>query len=157
MLLTLPQILSITCDNASNNDTMVKELQKLSPYFNKRNRTRCFLHVLNLVAKALMKAFELPDKNGDDLNDEEKEVLHLAEGIDSEEETTQQGRKMELESDEMEDDDREEWVDQVRLTEAEEACVRKAMLPITRILIKVSELTTYQTLLKFLLASEIGI
>ncbi|PPR06686.1 LOW QUALITY PROTEIN: hypothetical protein CVT26_001472 [Gymnopilus dilepis] len=45
------KILSVTCDNASNNDTMVTEMHERITSFNKVNRTRCFLHVLNLVAK----------------------------------------------------------------------------------------------------------
>ncbi|KAF8812192.1 hypothetical protein BYT27DRAFT_7036613, partial [Phlegmacium glaucopus] len=47
------KILSITCDNASNNDRMIiayhiDELEDLLPGFSKVNHTRCFLHVNNL-------------------------------------------------------------------------------------------------------------
>lgn len=139
ILLTLLQILSITCDNASNNNTMMEELDALNPYFNKCNRTRCFLHILNLVAKSILKAFELPDKDADDLNDDQQELLSLAEGIDEEEETIQEKREMDLTPDEVLEDDREEWLDQIKLSQEEESKVKKATVPITRILIKVRE------------------
>lgn len=57
------QILSLTCDNASNNDIMINELAKLLPNFFTVNRTRCFLHIVNLVAKAILKLFDMPSAN----------------------------------------------------------------------------------------------
>ncbi|TFK47878.1 hypothetical protein OE88DRAFT_1608415, partial [Heliocybe sulcata] len=53
------QILGISCDNASNNDTMIKELPNLLPDFpGDANRVRCFLHIVNLVAKSILKLFD---------------------------------------------------------------------------------------------------
>ncbi|TFK80652.1 hypothetical protein K466DRAFT_467921, partial [Polyporus arcularius HHB13444] len=53
------QILSITSDNASNNDTMTEELAALLPeYQGMFGRTRCFLHILNLVANSILKQFD---------------------------------------------------------------------------------------------------
>ncbi|TFK61242.1 hypothetical protein BDN72DRAFT_731099, partial [Pluteus cervinus] len=52
-------ILSVTMDNASPNDTMVVELKKnLFPLFKANNRVRCFLHIVNLVAKSLLHQFD---------------------------------------------------------------------------------------------------
>ncbi|KAG2029754.1 hypothetical protein BDR03DRAFT_803603, partial [Suillus americanus] len=52
------QILSITADNASSNDTMITELVDMVGHFSgKTVRTRCFLHIVNLVAKSLLKQF----------------------------------------------------------------------------------------------------
>jgi hypothetical protein len=49
------QILSITCDNASNNDTMIEHLSTLVENFpGAANQTRCFTHILNLVAKSIL-------------------------------------------------------------------------------------------------------
>lgn len=46
------KILAITCDNASNNDTLVTELEVLLGGANsERTRVRCFAHVWNLVVK----------------------------------------------------------------------------------------------------------
>ncbi|KAJ7060841.1 hypothetical protein C8F01DRAFT_966136, partial [Mycena amicta] len=53
------QIISVTCDNATSNDTMIDELKCRLPYFRgKEDRTRCMAHVINLVAKSLLKMFE---------------------------------------------------------------------------------------------------
>ncbi|KAG2737548.1 hypothetical protein P692DRAFT_201670425, partial [Suillus brevipes Sb2] len=53
------QILSITADNAASNETMVAELAELVPHFSgPSSRTRCFLHIVNLVAKSLIREFD---------------------------------------------------------------------------------------------------
>ncbi|KAJ8585005.1 hypothetical protein M405DRAFT_691539, partial [Rhizopogon salebrosus TDB-379] len=52
------QILSVTCDNASSNDAMVRELSDKVPAFRgAMTHTRCFLHTVNLVAKSLIREF----------------------------------------------------------------------------------------------------
>ncbi|KAG1841472.1 hypothetical protein C8R48DRAFT_620147 [Suillus tomentosus] len=49
------QILSMTCDNASNNNAMICELSSKLPEFSRAaTHTRCFLHTVNLVAKLLI-------------------------------------------------------------------------------------------------------
>ncbi|KAF8837320.1 hypothetical protein BDN67DRAFT_860211, partial [Paxillus ammoniavirescens] len=51
-------ILSITADNASSNDMMMVELEGLVAHFGGESaRTRCFLHIVNLIAKSLLKQF----------------------------------------------------------------------------------------------------
>ncbi|KAG2139887.1 hypothetical protein BD769DRAFT_1310192, partial [Suillus cothurnatus] len=53
------QILSIMADNASSNDTMITELADMVGHFGgKTARTCCFLHIVNLVAKSLLKQFD---------------------------------------------------------------------------------------------------
>ncbi|KAF8994849.1 hypothetical protein BDZ89DRAFT_902510, partial [Hymenopellis radicata] len=53
------QVLSITCDNASPNDVMIDRLVDGIPTFGgARARTRCFAHVINLVAKSLLRLFD---------------------------------------------------------------------------------------------------
>ncbi|KAG1791479.1 hypothetical protein EV424DRAFT_1273999, partial [Suillus variegatus] len=52
------QILSVTCDNASNNDAMIRELSgKVLEFSGPTTHTRCFLHTVNLVAKLLIREF----------------------------------------------------------------------------------------------------
>ncbi|KAG2114232.1 uncharacterized protein F5147DRAFT_554184, partial [Suillus discolor] len=52
------QILSITCDNVSNNDAMIHELSgKVLEFGRPTTHTRCFLHTVNLVAKSLIWEF----------------------------------------------------------------------------------------------------
>ncbi|KAK6977237.1 ribonuclease H-like domain-containing protein [Favolaschia claudopus] len=72
--------LSITADNASSNDTMMTHLETLLPSFSADlDRMRCFAHVINLVAKSLLKMFDPPkkddgtsDKNRDDDADDDE-------------------------------------------------------------------------------------
>ncbi|KAJ3516930.1 hypothetical protein NMY22_g14084 [Coprinellus aureogranulatus] len=52
------RVMGFTGDNASNNDTMVAELEVLLPNFRgDTSRVRCACHILNLVAKAILSAF----------------------------------------------------------------------------------------------------
>jgi hypothetical protein len=60
------QILGITSDNAANNDTMIAHLSILvSDFPGAANQTRCFTHILNLVAKSILRLFDMPKKVGD--------------------------------------------------------------------------------------------
>ncbi len=45
------QILGITADNASNNDTLVADLESLGGANGVHTRVRCFAHILSLVVK----------------------------------------------------------------------------------------------------------
>ena len=69
----------MTADNASSNDTMTDELAGLIVHFGgDLTRTRCLLHVINLVAKTVMKEFDVQD-DGEGADD----LTTLAEGIDA--------------------------------------------------------------------------
>ena len=141
------QILSVTCNNASNNDTIVEEMELRIAAFSRVNRTHCFLHILNLIAKSLLNQFELPDTKGEDLSEENNDafgtILELADGIDTEEDNTQREGQRDLDSDEVEDDDLSDWVDGARLTRAEERDLKKKVIPIMQVLIKVLNANTY--------------
>ncbi|KAF8581722.1 hypothetical protein K439DRAFT_1353049 [Ramaria rubella] len=64
--LTWYQLLSITCDNASANNTMSDQLDQFVKDFPREaNRTRCFAHIVNLIAKSLLKQFDIPAKRAD--------------------------------------------------------------------------------------------
>ncbi|KAG2070279.1 hypothetical protein BDR04DRAFT_951156, partial [Suillus decipiens] len=53
------QILSVTCDNASKNDTMICALSSKVPEFGgTATHTRCFLYTVNIVAKSLIQEFD---------------------------------------------------------------------------------------------------
>lgn len=72
-------ILSITLDNASNNNTMLKELPLLvpeAPTIGTDYQVRCFGHILNLAVKAFLSLFDYSAKalkadNVDDGSDDE--------------------------------------------------------------------------------------
>ena len=49
------KILSVTCDNALNNDIMIDELAMCVPVFGGSPcHTWCFLDIVNLIAKSLI-------------------------------------------------------------------------------------------------------
>ncbi|THV05845.1 hypothetical protein K435DRAFT_591465, partial [Dendrothele bispora CBS 962.96] len=53
------QILCITGDNATNNDSMIQRLSRLLPNFpGEKHRIRCFAHSLNLIAKLFLRLFD---------------------------------------------------------------------------------------------------
>ncbi|KAE9403683.1 hypothetical protein BT96DRAFT_751877, partial [Gymnopus androsaceus JB14] len=52
------QVVSITCDNTSSNNAMVRELETLLlDFLGEMDQTQCFAHIINLVAKSLLKIF----------------------------------------------------------------------------------------------------
>jgi hypothetical protein len=72
------QILSIACDNASANDKMITTLARTLPRFaGEKSRVRCFLHIVNLIAKATIRQFDASrHRSGGlevDLDDEHEE------------------------------------------------------------------------------------
>ncbi|PIL26839.1 hypothetical protein GSI_11103 [Ganoderma sinense ZZ0214-1] len=73
----------VTCDNATNNDTMIDMLADKIPGFNGQcAHVRCFLHVLNLITKALLKQFDARPKSKDkDPTDANQELEELLEGL----------------------------------------------------------------------------
>ncbi|GBE78938.1 hypothetical protein SCP_0201350 [Sparassis crispa] len=77
------KLLGVTADNASSNDTMIDELAELLEGFQgQANRSRCFDHVVNLVAKSLLRQFDLPKGKADDvLDDAERALLELAKDL----------------------------------------------------------------------------
>ncbi|PPQ87888.1 hypothetical protein CVT26_011638 [Gymnopilus dilepis] len=134
------KILSVTCDNATNNDKMVQEMHDILPAFNRVNRTRCFAHIINLVAKLLLKQFEVKKITEDELkklSNEERELLKLAGDITIEELTMAQEQDEEENDDD--DDDVDVWVDEVEaLSEDERQDLEESVRPIKRVLVKVS-------------------
>jgi hypothetical protein len=46
------QLLSVVCDNAENNSTMIRSLEDILEAFDGESaRVRCFAHTLNLIVK----------------------------------------------------------------------------------------------------------
>jgi hypothetical protein len=73
------QILGVTCDNALNNNKMIEHLATLIDTFpGAANQTRCFTHILNLVAKSVLRQFKaLKAKEGDIINDAVKQLAAI--------------------------------------------------------------------------------
>jgi len=135
-VLTVAQINSITCNNTSNNDTMVAALKDLLVVFlGESNRTQCFDHIVNLIARSIIQHFDVFKPKGSELLDEElEELMALDEDLDKEELEMRQG-----EGDDTDDDDTDGWVDEwEELSETEKKVFDKNIQPVRRVLVKVS-------------------
>jgi TATA-binding protein-associated factor Taf7 len=102
---------------------------------------QCFVHILNLIAKSLLKQFDVKPKAGDtdDLNDDDASLLALAEDMETEELTAAQ-EKDDGDGEAEEDDQVDDWVDEVEaLTPEERADLEESIQPVKRTLIKVGE------------------
>ena len=129
------KILSVTCDSMSNNDTMIDNLDDSLTKFLSLNRTQCFAHILNLVAKALLKQFNVKTEPATDLNVDEKSLLENATDIETEELTMPQ----EPDDDEEDainvdiDDDDAGWVGEIEaLTPEERIDLDESIRPVKR-------------------------
>ena len=143
-LLTPMQLLSITCDNASPNDTMIAELMDSIPSFpGDANRTRCFAHIVNLVAKSVLKLFDVPKKKADEALDEAENALReLADGVELEEMETRLHAQKEGN---QEDEDDNEFEDAFAgLSRHKQAELTESIRPVRLVLVKV-KLPIYPT------------
>lgn len=113
---------------------MIDELEELVDNFRGAcNRTRCFLHIVNLVAKSLLKQFDLHKKNGE--SDDDVELSELANGL--EEERFDGGQ---IRDDDEGLDDAEGLIDEVALlSEAERSDLLDEIRPVKIVLGKVSD------------------
>ena len=85
---------------------MIAELAKLvEEFLGAANQTRCFLHILNLVVKSIIRQFDLPKDNI--LDEAKKELRDLAGNIENEEMILQLDG-----STDYEDDSVEGWIDE---------------------------------------------
>lgn len=139
---------------------MIDELEKILPAFSSVNRTRCFAHILNLIAKSILRLFDVKpkkpkegdgdgggdspatgnDENGEPegkMSDEERELLELAGDIVKEELTAH--HKTHIDNDDAEDDDDDKgWVDEVaEMSEQEQAELKEFIRPVSCTLVKV--------------------
>ena len=76
-------MLSVTCDNASCNDKMVEELVKrVTELPGQANCTCCFAHIINLVAKSLLKQFDLPENKAGSAVSAAQDLQEFAEELE---------------------------------------------------------------------------
>jgi hypothetical protein len=132
-------MLSITCDNASNNDTMIDELGDLVDSFaGATNRTRCFAHIINLIAKTIIRQFDIPEAKDDQLVDAARaELLALATDMVAEDLLTQSSHGY-RDDEEEDDDDVEGWVnEQSNLSASDLKELEEDVQPIRKTLAKV--------------------
>lgn len=103
------------------------------------NRSRCFNHVIALVAKRMVRQFDVNPKEADAALDEAEQALReLAEGIDSEELITRGSQ----DADDEEDDDEadEEDVFEEEMSPEDRAELDASTRPVRLVLVKVGRL-----------------
>ena len=125
-------------DNTLNNDTMIDELADLIAAFaGDASWTQCFMHIINLIAKSVIKQFDIPKmKAGEVLDDGLKELIVLAGEIEIEEQATKDSAS---EDDDTKDDNVEDWVDErLTMTNEEKQELDKDVQPVWQVLVKVS-------------------
>ena len=118
---------------------MIDELCALLEAFpGAENRTRCFAHIINLIAKTVIQQFDVPKAREGEIVDEAlKELRALAGDIDIEELLTKASAAKD-DDDEDDDDNEEGWVDErgeMSEFEAEELAVD--VQPVRTMLVKV--------------------
>ena len=100
------------------------ELAKILPEFSEVGHMQCFIHIVNLVVKSIIKQFDVPKKREDEHLDEAEHELHnLASYIKLEEQEAveemvqhQMSGNTDSETEEdKEDDDVDGWVDEMML------------------------------------------
>ena len=145
------QILGVTADNASNNDTMIEHLANLIESFpGAANQTRCFTHILNLIAKSVLRQFEAPkSKGGKVLDDAARELATIFDALEDDEEDLNEldggsngdsGEGDEDVDDDVVDDDDDGLLDERDgMSEEELASLEKSMKPVRLVLTKVCQ------------------
>ena len=149
----------ITCDNASNNDTMITHLAKRLPAFQGTfHRVRCFAHVIQLVAKSLLRSFDAKHiEDAEAVVDKDIEMLlRLAEDMASEDAAAvAAGREEEGEDAPLEDD--EDWVDEIAsLSIEEQAEFEQELVPVKLVLAKVGGALECRTSILTVTTSYLG-
>lgn len=122
---------------------MVKTLKDLLEIFpGDSNRTCCFNHIVNLIAKSVIQQFDIPKAKGNQSFDHVlRELMVLAEDLDQEEVATREGECWSSEID-SEDDKLDGWVDEREdMSEMEQSELDDNIQPVRRVLVKVSMAT----------------
>lgn len=129
----------MTCDNASNNNKMIDELHTLVAEFaGSPSHTRCFLHIINLIAKTLINQFDAKKatvdvdgelaKLGKELNEDE----HLLDEIVLDDED--EDGEVEVE------ENTDKWVDEMEALNVEERIqLERSIRPVKLALVKVRQ------------------
>ena len=124
---------------------MITKLAKIPPKFSKVSHTQCFLHIINLVAKSIIKQFDIPKKREDEhLDKAEQELCNLAGNVELEEWEAveamtqhQIGGNMDLETEDQNNNDINGWVDEMVLLSPAEHEKIQDIRPVKLVLVKV--------------------
>ncbi|KIK92856.1 hypothetical protein PAXRUDRAFT_146410, partial [Paxillus rubicundulus Ve08.2h10] len=128
-------------NNTSNNDAMIEELEELVPVFSgSASHTRCFLHIINLIAKSLIWQFDIKKQTADEVLErrEAAELMELSAGINKEDVTTIKEDNIGDIGDHADKDKDNGWVNEVEeLSEGERAEPQHTIHPVKLALVKV--------------------
>ena len=117
----------MTCNNASNNDVMIEELQELIPGFaGSASHTCCFLHIVNLIAKLLIHQFDAKKMTGEG----DHKLAELQRELEEEEVACQDRVPVGAGDDEAEEeaDNDDRWVDEMEdMTDKEKEELEKSI------------------------------
>jgi hypothetical protein len=121
---------------------MIEHLSNLIESFpGAANQTRCFAHILNLVAKSILRQFEGPKVTKDDdkaMDDAAKELAAVSDELD-EEVSDEGGDDVDI-GDDVDDDDEDGLPDErEKMTEEALARLEESVKPIRLLLTKVSQ------------------
>jgi hypothetical protein len=122
-----------------------KLVDLLASFPGKANQTRCFLHIISLVAKSVIRQFDVAKgKAGEALDEAEEELHALAEGIDLKDLETQRERE--------DDDDVDGWVDERNaLSVADRDALDASVHPVKLVLVKVNSRVNVMNVLTHLI------
>lgn len=132
--------MSITSDNASNNDTMIAHLGEILEDFpGASNQTRCFDHITNLVAHSTLRPFDVAKAKADGVLDEaEQELQDLMQDLEDIGVAPDLEGMEDADGEDENDDDVDGWVDEREsLTETERVALDASVRPVKLILLKV--------------------
>ena len=127
----------MTADNASANDMMTTHLHQLVPSFGgQATRTCCFLHIVNLVAKLIIKEFDILDKHSNS-TDGEAECLHQIAGDIEREDKVMLAEMGAGDPNDADNDDAEWTYDLDDMMPEEHTQVEQNIYPVRMVLVKV--------------------
>ncbi len=125
-------------NNASNNDTMISELGGILKEFPEAaNQTCCFAHIISILAKAILRQFDIPQKvHGKVLDKVAQALADLAKELNLEECAEQETQEMG--DSEVDDQPLDTWVDFCKgLTEKQVMALGASVQPVRLMLVKV--------------------
>ena len=123
---------------------MISELANILPNFSEVGHTRCFLHIVNLVAKSIIRQFDLQKRQGNKYLDKAEQELHDLARVDNLEDD-QANQIMEHETngeidvEDEADDNNDGWIDETMLlSPSERQQSEEDIRPVKLVLVKVS-------------------
>ena len=103
------------------------------------NQTRCFLHILNLTAKSVIKQFEVPKKKLNEAGQDENDFGEAVDALQALSAEIKDDEPSDFDNDEEAKDDDDEGLEDERqgMTEEDVAMLEEELLPARRMMTKV--------------------